>query len=424
MAMNSDPRRQSLALEPTLSVWRQPRSHDGTYVQVERRELAALTSLRFFAALYVVIHHLVNVGLLHSQGAGADRAATWYLAWATQGHIGVTFFFVLSGFILAWCYHQAFADLRNKSTSFSTRNRFWRARFARVWPLHAVMFLVFVPLAFLDAERSVFGLLTLFWQGIMNLFLLHAWIPFGGVDGLSDTFNAPSWTLSVEAFFYLMFPALMVLLARRLRWGVAQLALLAVGAWLVLGFCGVILGDSVLAEWTMRVFPVARFVDFLIGVSLGLIVVQRTQRRAILGRDQRFSSSSFVWTHVEAVVLIAAAISPLLWSEVFSGLLPGTLGTSWFHLPVMCAAILVLSLERGRVSRSVLAWRPLVWLGEVSYALYLVHLFIVLTALRIGLYDLLGVWVTSFVLIIISILVSGVVHERFEKPMRARLVRK
>src|SRR5690606_16854213 len=83
------------------SAWDQPCDETGAYVQVERRELRALTSLRFFAAGYVVVQRRVNVGLLHTRGADADRAATWYLAWATQGHVGVTFFFVLSGCILA-----------------------------------------------------------------------------------------------------------------------------------------------------------------------------------------------------------------------------------------------------------------------------------------------------------------------------------
>lgn len=412
-----------LRLEPPLlSPWDQPRDATGSYVDVERRELRALTSLRFFAAIYVVVHHLVNVGLLHAQGADADRSATWYLAWATQGHVGVTFFFVLSGFILAWCYHRSFAT-PDRQRRAGTRSRFWTARFGRVWPLHAAMFLAFVPLALLAAERSAAGLARTAGEGVLNLFLLHAWVPTGSADGLADTFNAPSWTLSVEALFYLAFPAIAVLLVHRLRWGVAQLGLLAGAAWLALGSLGIALAGSDTGEWAMRVFPPVRLPDFLVGVALGLIVVQRHQRAALL-RLPRAVGGSAAWTALEAAVLALACLSPLVWALAASEVLPHTLGTSWFHLPTIAAAVWIASLERGAISRRLLAARPLVWLGEVSYAIYLVHLFIVLAAYRVGVYDILGAWTTSVLLVAASIAAAGVIHERFEKPARAWIVRR
>ena len=406
---------------PPTSNWTQPRGVDDAYVDIGRRELPALTSLRFFAAMYVVVHHLINIGLLHTQGDDADRAATWYLAWGTQGHVGVTFFFVLSGFILAWCYHRSFGTATGEARTRTTR-RFWRARFARVWPLHAAMFLAFVPLAVLEAGTSVTALFTTALQGALNLTLLHAWWPFGGPDGLADTFNAPSWTLSVEALFYLLFPAIAALLVHRLRWGVAQLALLALGGWGLLGLVGALLSGTDRGEWVMRVLPATRLVDFVVGVALGLIVVQRLQRAHLHARAEP-AAPSRGWTLLEGATLAAACASPLVWALAASERLPETLGTSWFHLPTIAAAILVVSLERGAISRRVLAWRPLVWLGEVSYAMYLVHLFIVLAAYRAGLYDMVGPWAASALLVIVSIAVSGVVHERFEKPARARLVR-
>jgi peptidoglycan/LPS O-acetylase OafA/YrhL len=402
------------------SRWRQPRNADDSYVAIERRELPALTSLRFFAAIYVVVHHLINIALLHSQGENADRSATWYLSWGTQGHVGVTFFFVLSGFILAWCYHRSFGTA-DDATRPATSRRFWRARFARVWPLHAAMFVAFVPLALQEAGLNVAGLVTTAWQGVVNLLLLQSWLPIGGPDGLSDTFNGPSWTLSVEALFYVLFPLLATLLVRRARWGTAQLALFAVGAWVALGTLGVAVAGLDRGEWIMRVFPPTRFADFAIGVALGLIVVQGIQHRVLDGRST-IRPTSTGWTTLEATALAAACASPLVWALAASNVLPATLGPSWFHLPTIVAAIWVVSLERGSISRRLLALRPLVWLGEISYALYLVHLFIVLAAYRIGLFDLLGGWGASLLLIAVSIGLSGIVHERFEKPVRARIV--
>jgi len=404
---------------PLLSRWAQPRHVDDSYVELERRALPALTSLRFFAAFYVVVHHLINVALLHSQGADADREATWYLAWATQGHVGVTFFFVLSGFILAWCYHRAFAAAPDDALR-STRRRFLLARFARVWPLHAAMFVVFLPLAVLDAGVNVAGIAQTAWQGALNLSLLHAWVP-GGADGLSDTFNAPSWTLSCEALFYVVFPAIATLLVRRLRWGTAQLTLLIAAMWLMLGAAGAAAAGTAHGDWLLRVFPGSRLADFTIGVALGLIVVQHLQKRALRSQAPAPRVSGG-WTALEAALITATCLSPLLWTLAASGVLPETLGASWFHLPTIGATILVMALERGAISRRLLAMRSLVWLGEISYALYLVHLFIILAAYRVGLYDLLGPWATSALVVALALGVSAIVHERFEKPARARIV--
>lgn len=403
------------------SAWSQPRGAGDAYVEVERRELKALTSLRFFAAFYVVIHHLVNWGVLQEWGAGAARDSRWYLAWATQGHVGVTFFFVLSGFILAWCYHRAFAtdSVERRAAS---RSKFWLARFARVWPLHALTFVLFVPVALLGASRTLGGLAQVTGEGAINLALLHAWVPLGGADGMADSFNSPSWTLSVEAFFYLSFPLIAVLLVQRLRWGIAQLALLAGAAWFALGALGVAVAGTERGEWIMRVFPPARLPDFLIGVAIGLIVVQRHQRAALHARAADDDGRRGTWTAIEAGVLALACLSPLVWALAAKDVLPATLGTSWFHLPAIAAAILVLSLERGAISRRVLSVRPLVWLGEVSYALYLTHFFVALVAWRAGAWDILGTIPATILIAAVSIAIAGVVHERFEKRARSWVV--
>jgi len=406
---------------PELSRWRQPRDAEGRYVAIERRSLPALTSLRFFAAAYVVVHHLINVGLLATQGADADRAATWYLAWGTQGHVGVTFFFVLSGFILAWCYHHAFATVDPEGLR-STARKFWFARFARVWPLHAAMFLVAVPIALVGISDGLRGLFTTAWQGFANLFLLHAWLPVGGEDGLAQTFNGPSWTLSCEAFFYAIFPLLAVLVLRRLRWGMAQLVLAAAATWLALGALGVLVDGLDRGHWLMHVFPGTRAADFVIGVALGLGIVQHLQRARLAHPDAPRPSTSARWTLLEAAALAATCLSPLVWALAASDVLPETLGSSWFHLPVMVFAIGLMALERGGISRGILAWRPLLWLGEASYALYLTHMVLLVVAYRAGAYDLLGPWVASLLLAGAALVVAGVVHERFEKPVRARLV--
>jgi peptidoglycan/LPS O-acetylase OafA/YrhL len=112
------------------------------------------------------------------------------LAIAGVGRFGVDFFFVLSGFVLTWSYRPG-----------RSRGRFYWLRFARVWPLHLVTFLLAIAL--------IGG--GPWFSALLNVLLLQSWAPFSEVYG---AFNTPSWTLSVEAFFYLLFPFMIRPLAR------------------------------------------------------------------------------------------------------------------------------------------------------------------------------------------------------------------
>lgn len=402
-----------------LSWKHQPRSEDGGYVRVGRRELPALTSLRFVAAAYVVVHHLINFADSYRYGDAGRPAAEqhWYLTWGMQGHVGVTFFFVLSGFILAWCYHAAFSECERGG---GTAERFWLARFARVWPLHALTFLWFVPLAVLGAG-GVSELLRVGWTGALNLTLLHGWVPLGSVDdGISQTFNSPAWTLSVEALFYAICPLLLWALVAKARWGVAQLLALGVGGWAALGAVGALLGGWDHAYWALRIFPPGRIPDFLLGICLGLVFVQLAQRRELGGRAEPGRTSA-TWTAVEVGALALAAASPLVWSTVLDGAVPKTLQTSFVHLPVLAALVFVFGVGRGALSRGIFSSRTFVWLGEVSFTIYLVHLFLLRVALKGGAYDRLGVPLTTALLVVAILTLSAACHHWFERPARARI---
>ncbi len=368
------------------------------------RSLPALTSLRFFAAAYVVVHHLIDFALLHQQIPVWRARDTWYLAWGTQGHVGVTFFFVLSGFILAWSYHAVFSQ---QTMERGRLRRFWVARIARVWPMHALTFVWFLGVA-LVAVTDGAGAWTVAWTGALNLLLLHAWPPVGGPDGLAATFNDPAWTLSVEAFFYVVFPAIVWVPAARLRWGVMRLLALATVGWVCLGVAGLLLQHSEMGYWAVRVFPPLRLPDFVLGLCLGLVFVQmapHTLRPSVWGTV----------LEVMALALVAAAL--LLWSTMLADAVPRTLTISFVYLPVLGWLVYVFACGRGAVTR-LLSHPWCVWLGEISYALYLVHFFLIRAAYKFGLYDTLGIWGTTLALIAATIAVAGVCHVWFERPAR------
>src|SRR5438270_7928300 len=145
--------------------------------------------MRFMATVPIVLIHVGS----NFFGPPWLRSAFGY------GYIGVSFFFVLSGFVLTW------------STADIPARRFWWLRFARIWPAQAlVAALVFV---FLMQGRPPD------WPGRAADFLLvQSWWPssdvyFGG--------NGVSWSLSCEAFFYVVFPALAIGIRRLDRRGLA-----------------------------------------------------------------------------------------------------------------------------------------------------------------------------------------------------------
>jgi peptidoglycan/LPS O-acetylase OafA/YrhL len=140
--------------------------------------LAALTALRFFAAAAIVFHH---------------AAGHWAFPIPTHFFLsqGVTFFFVLSGFILTYRYPRL--DGRADIV------RFLQARFARIWPAYVAALIIVLCSA--TAVLSSFDGNSLSLHVLANLLMIQSWLPTDGVS-----LNGPSWSISTEFAFYLMFP--------------------------------------------------------------------------------------------------------------------------------------------------------------------------------------------------------------------------
>jgi peptidoglycan/LPS O-acetylase OafA/YrhL len=184
---------------PPLGASRTSANARGTGVK-----LNALTSLRFFAALTIVVEHSRGTFL-------SERVlAAWPLDQA------VAFFFVLSGFVLFHVY----PDLPNRQAIV----RFWLARVARLWPAHLGALLVLLLLA----GNQMYRLLGTDSVPIIvaNVLLVHAWIP---LRDFYFSLNAVSWTISTEWAFYLLFPVLILGFKSTWHWKLLGAAALLVG---------------------------------------------------------------------------------------------------------------------------------------------------------------------------------------------------
>jgi peptidoglycan/LPS O-acetylase OafA/YrhL len=286
-------------------------------------DLRALTTLRFVAAAWVVLFtawpHL-DVGFVPTA--------------VTRGYLGVEVFFVLSGFILSHVYLEAAGQKR-----FSYGGFLW-ARIARVYPLHL---LTLAGMAALGIAATVVGLsvdasLT-DWRSLpAHLTMTHAW----GL-AFSAAFNHPSWSISAEWFAYLTFPAFAFVAWRlRERPGAAVL-LAAVSALLIYaGFqtlAGFPLTDATFRWGALRIVPC-----FALGCALYLAHRQRSARRAGL-----------IAAMSAAAVLTNASIG------------------GWDALTVLFAGGLILGLAGLSNARAgLLASRGGVYLGEISYSIYMV----------------------------------------------------
>lgn len=317
-----------------------------------KRQLDALTSLRFFAAAMIVVGHSHH--LLGSLG----------IALTFQLSQGVSFFFVLSGFILSYNYQH----LSDKKSAI----RFLIARFARIWPLHIATLLIWLaiitPNITHEFANPTDGLIKL----ALNFTLLQSWA-FLAPYVLS--FNGVAWSISTEAFFYVIFAVIVLSPARRLPQALvlATLCLIAfVTAASVFNFSPDDSSPGLTMFGTVYTNPLVRVFEFLFGVVLAQVYRKHGSKTANI--------SFMTWLLIElaAVVLIVTALHLV----TATGSIKTMAGEGfayyiykeglWLLWGFM---ILVFALSRGPLTR-LLSIRPLVFLGEISFALYLVHVII------------------------------------------------
>lgn len=291
--------------------------------------LDSLTGLRFAAAFAVLLHHSPNLVTI--------PAIRPYTQW---GQLGVSFFFVLSGFVLVWSRRRG-----------DTAGRFYWRRFARIWPMLAVATVLAVPVFYQgrDIEVNVTGVL-------LSVLLLQAWFPDSGIYLAG---NPAAWSLSCEAFFYAVFPFLAPRFGKR---GVRGLAVIGVTV-VLLAFVFAIWVNAVTdrVQWPLYINPAFRVAEFILGMLLAT-AISRGWRPP--------------WTMGTSLALLA------LWVVILSDTRPRLsstgqelLNTTWWVVsPLLFVLIIGAAAQRdldGR--RSIWRTRPLIKLGEWSYALYLTH---------------------------------------------------
>lgn len=351
-------------------------------------KIDTLTSLRFFASAAIVIFHM-QLKIL-------GVPATVPLA------LGVSFFFVLSGFILTYTYGSRRFDYR----------KFLVSRFARLWPVHAVT--AALTLRFLDTLD--------YWPATaVNFTMLHAWIP---VPAFANSLNWVSWSISDEVFFYLVFP--LFAFAARVKTAALCLAAATIAGLILIGH--VIAPQDAFptgpaSNYALSPFdlilnnPAFRLLEFVAGVVAGRLylsgrlrsLVQRhatTLECAAVAIVGLYCFSTTVTPWVGRPGLFALA----MWYGQAGGFLP------------FAAAILIFGHARGQLSR-LLAVRPLVLLGEISFCTYMVHQLLIRYASDNHLLDPKDPSIAGVIALTIAIYgASWLLWAVVEKPLRRWIV--
>jgi peptidoglycan/LPS O-acetylase OafA/YrhL len=308
-------------------------------------ELEALTGVRFFAAIFVVLYHYDRLSFSGAPWPVQNAAGT--------GYIAVGFFFVLSGFVLAYSYINRAGMLRGSAGAF------WAARIARIYPAYLTAFLLIAPFNIyrtMHANHSLMGMAKLVVGGSTVLALLQAWTPWS-----AWYWNFPAWSLSVEMFFYLAFPLIVPLAARLTRVQCARLLP-------VLWFAGLIVPAAFVSThiWTfeppfnkiqmaIEVTPLMRFPEFVFGVLLGrLFALDANKHRAIGG------------------FAVPAAIVAIIAVLAYSDAIPRPLLANGLMAPLFGIVIYALAQGRGIIA-AFLSTRWLLLMGDASYAIYILQ---------------------------------------------------
>lgn len=300
-------------------------------------ELTGLTGIRFYAACFVYLSHVVETI------PGMSLVGGSYLIFHV-GVVSVSFFFVLSGFILTYNYADAFSV----GVTVSSWKRFVWDRLARIYPVHLLAIALVMPVAVFSPN------LPLDWRAVpINGLLLQCWWP-SPTPAFMQYLNVPSWALSCEWLFYVVTPLTIYLASHdSYRW----IPLSAT----VLYLCGLSWmlwdgqPDAVRLHWVSWFAP-SRFVEFLAGVYLGRMFLIASHRKLV-------EAAPLMQAAGIVLIIMGALYRPHAAWPLWGGLLylPGSL-------------LLIMGLAYGRGVFVAHLSRP--WLnrlGMASFAFYLIH---------------------------------------------------
>jgi len=364
--------------------------------------IPSLTPLRGIAALFIVLHSYTAY-LLPGIGASIEQ----YSQFLKNSYLWVDFFFILSGFVLTHVYQDSF----RQSISSKKYRKFILARFARIYPLH-----IFMLGAFVLFEIASIGLFIV--QNNLEVLLSggSTYEPFGDNHSIPSlltnifllqaiheitTWNEPAWSISAEWIAYIVFPAVACFVLGRTN-----------------KVCGLIYVATLVAlyiliELTRGHLDFAGYPSFIrciLECVLGITLYHF--HRSSSGHHFFSSSQLFFVTFTVLLSVMHLGLHDIL------------------TIPLLSLLIIIAAKNRGLVEAA-LNSKPMIFLGDISYSIYMTHWFIQYVTLKtwgklfhsefgenMSYNESLAVLALYIMLVVV---VSWATYNIIEKPMRYRL---
>ncbi|NIF82312.1 acyltransferase [Comamonas sp. Tr-654] len=301
-----------------------------------KSEIFTLTGVRFLAAFSILVFHIDMRWPLSSN--------VYLKNIISQGAVGMTLFFMLSGFILAYNYADNSINFKKYIVN----------RFSRIYPVYILLSIISIPwigINFTDASfKNLFQIITL---NFINLFALQAWFPnlfnywtFGG-----------TWSISVEIFLYVMFP-LLVNLAKNFT--KKHIALGVVLLCIISALPG--LTTYLFSPPQFGVFyamPIFRLSEFIIGIFLYKLYILKIR------------------VPYPNIFLFVSTLTFFTYLALFGSELPQYIGHNFIVIPYIALILYLVAAEKTFIS-SILSSRAFNFLGRISYSFYLLQIFVLL----------------------------------------------
>lgn len=335
-------------------------------------KLSQLTFTRFIAAIAIAIYHFRET-VFPFTIEGVNNFAQYF-------NVLVSYFFVLSGFILTVTFKN---EVKTKA--------FYINRFSRIYPLY--LFALLLTLFLIFIARTPKDTIS-FTKVLLSALLAQSWF-----KNFALTYNFPAWSLSVEAFFYLIFPLVMYLSGKG---SLKQLILLTAGFWFIMQ--GLFILFIANEHFFVIYHPLFHVATFLCGIAAGKYFLKY---HAFLNRY----TVRLEWMSLLSIFVIIAIV-------FFRNSFFHNYYTNGLLAPVFVLLIYTVALSSKPFIR-IFSYQPLHYLGEISYGIYILQ--IPVSIMVTGVIDRTiqtSPTITFYIYLITLIITSAITHEMIEKPCR------
>lgn len=317
----------------------------------EQGQINSLTGLRALAAAMVIFGHILSYKTLGD---------FWLFKY---GWTGVNFFFVLSGFLFTILYLDKFTYGKQ------SLKEYFLKRIFRIYPLY-----------FLILFATIFSRMTYSWGDILShITMTHAFF-----SDYRFSINSPMWTLSVEECFYFIVPTLLYFLGNVWNFWHTISDNVKLFVIFMLLFLFTLAGNHIVVNivefkyhimkynWDTKVWSATifgRFSEFGMGIFIGFISLKFPN--SILIKNKIISNSLFI-------LGVISFVSTAVWLESYGGIEGASKHNSWLYATyirgfALAAALIILSLYGNSIFNKFFSLNLIVYLGKISFALYLFH---------------------------------------------------